>query len=87
MGRRWTKRGKLQQVTSLNLRTMKGEAEVLRSQLETYYIKGCKKVVELIKSQIQIREDIYVDLNMNTDKHVRKGCFHRKVIQKRLQLV
>ena len=35
---------------------MKGEAEVLRSQLETYYIKGCKKVVELIKSQIQIRE-------------------------------
>ena len=87
MGRRWTKRGKLQQVTSLNLRAMKGEAEVLRSQLETYHIKGCKKEVELIKSQIQIREDIYVDLNMNTGKHVRKGCFHRKVIRKRLQLV
>ena len=66
---------------------MKGEAEVLRSQLETYHIKGCKKEVELIKSQIQIREDIYVDLNMNTGKHVRKGCFHRKVIQKGLQLV
>ena len=87
MGRRWTKRGKLQQVTSLNLRAMKGEAEVLRSQLETYHIKGCKKEVELIKSQIQIREDIYVDLNMNAGKHVRKGCFHRKVIRKRLQLV